>query len=403
MMIVKTLTDSARVVALAVALSSLVACSGELVESLPDGAADGGVQQDGLAPPAQDGAPDTLSPDALVADLKAPDAPPVAKPKNLQPCAGGKCWSATALSGLCGVSSFSEDFSSGKYNVHTLSLSPQNGVKVELTLQPTASSWKPALVLQKAGITVYDGAIGTSDASLTVQPLNTGKGSGPARVRLTAHKKVTLKVFATGWSVVQSGFTLFLPKSAKYTLTVNSHCAPPKPGKLLSPPNFDAKNKVGGYYLLPQSQPPGLYTRKADGCSRGNKLLIDVLYTVAVHWKQKWPKLSPISFLDLNEGKCSTVNHQTHDDGTHADLTAGCATNVSCSNTQPGIDLAKLFVDTGQVCGIINNDPAIQKVVNAYFNSKFTYKPWHNTFMRSVSGHTKHFHVRVKKPNGNCN
>ena len=60
-------------------------------------------------------------------------------------------------------------------------------------------------------------------------------------------------------------------------------------------------------------------------------------------------------------------------------------------------------MDTGQVCGIINNDPAVQKVVNAYFNSKFSYKPWHGTFMRSVSGHTHHFHVRVKKPNGLCN
>lgn len=386
----------------------LCGCSGELMETGPD-AFDGSARLDGSVAPPQDGSMDQLAPDALT-DSAPPDAappdtkPPAKKPKPLLPCSKGKCWQAPSLSGLCGVSSINEDFSTGKYNVHTLSLSPKNGVKVELTLQATAGSWKPALLLHNAaGTTIHDSETSLSDASLTVTPLNSGKGTGAARVRLTAHKAVTLKVFATGWSVVQSGFSLSLPKTAKYKLTVNSGCAPPKPGKLLSPPNFDAKNVVGGYYLLPQSKPPGLYTRKADVCSRGTKLLIDVLYTVAVLWKQKWPTLSPISFLDLNKGSCSTVNHQTHDDGTHADLTAGCATQVSCTNNHPGIALAKLFVDTGQVCGIINNDPAIQKVVNAYFSSKFSYKPWHNTFMRSVSGHTGHFHVRVKKPDGTCN
>ena len=110
-----------------------------------------------------------------------------------------------------------------------------------------------------------------------------------------------------------------------------------------------------------------------------------------------------MAFLDLNKGPCSTVSHQTHADGTHADLTAGCATQVACTNNQPAMDLARLFVDTGQVCGIINNDTAVQKAVNAYFTSKFSYKPWHSTFMCSVSGHTHHFHVRVKKPDGTSN
>ena len=66
-------------------------------------------------------------------------------------------------------------------------------------------------------------------------------------------------------------------------------------------------------------------------------------------------------------------------------------------------ELAKMFVDTGVACGILNNDTAIQAVVNAYFDSTQTYEPWHGQFMRSVDGHIHHFHVRVKKPDGLCN
>lgn len=336
------------------------------------------------------------------ADQGTPPPPP---PKQLVPCQVGSCWSAGTLSGLCGSSTVKEDYSSGKYNAHRYALSPKPGVKVELSLAATGGAWQPALILHDpSGATVFDGQRARSDATLSVTALATGKSGGPARVRLTAHKALTLDVFTSGWSVINGGFVPYLPKSATYSLTVASSCQPPPPGKLLSPPNFDPKNKDSkGYYLLPHSQPAGLYTRKADACSRGTRLLIDVLYTVAYQWKTKQPSYSPIAYLDLNEGSCSTVNHATHDDGTHADLTAGCATQVSCTNNQPAIDLAKLFVDTGQVCGIINNDTAVQKVVNAYFNSKFSYKPWHGTFMRSVSGHTHHFHVRVKKPNGLCN
>jgi hypothetical protein len=388
-------------------------CTGEL----GSGAADSGVNPPTKDSAVKDGAvKDSAVKDGAVKDGAAKDGavkppgdsavpPPPTKPMQLAPCkAPGKCWSAPALSALCGTVTQTEDYSSGKYNVHRYSLSPKPGVKVTLTLETTAGGYKPALVLaDQTGATVYDGATGLVNAALNVVPLNSGKGTLGAKVRLTASKATNLQVHATGWSVINSGFAAPLPKSAKYKLTVHSGCPPPKPGQLLSPPNFDAKNKVKGYYLLPQSKPPGLYTRKADACSRGTKLLIDVLYTVAVRWKQKWPSLSPIAFLDLNEGSCSSVNHATHDDGTHADLTAGCATQVACTNNQPAIDLAKLFVDTGQVCGIINNDTAVQKSVNAYFSGKFSYKPWHGTFMRSVSGHTHHFHVRVKKPDGTCN
>lgn len=323
-------------------------------------------------------------------------------PKAYKPCATGKCWDAPKLSGACGRTTVNEDYSTGKYNVHEYPLSPPRGVTVELTLERTAGSWHPALILHDAsGVTLYDGRRARSTSSLAITSLASGRTGTSARVRIVAKKSVKLSVFVSGWRVIDSGFSRAMDTNAKYSLAVVAKCK--SPTGVISPPNFDASNVAKGYYLLPQSQPSGLYTRKADDCSRGTKLLIDVLYTVARRFNQIRPSLTPISILDLNEGSCSTVNHQTHDDGTHADLVAGCATNVSCTDNQPAIDLAKAFVDTGKVCGILNNNTAVQKVVNTYFASKYSYTPWRGTFMRSVSGHTHHFHIRVKKPDGTCN
>ncbi len=325
-------------------------------------------------------------------------------PQQEQPCDAGACWGAPSVTPPCGVVDFDEDFSTGKYNVHEHPVMAPGEVSLDLTLSKMAGTWSPALLVRKEdGTIVSDGVIGWSETGLKIEVLNSGQGSEKATVRITAQQPTQLYVFVTGWEVVDSGFLAPLPAEAKYQLSFDAKCEPPAPGELLSPPNFDPNNIKDGYFLLPESNPPGLYTRKADDCSRGTKLLIDVLYTVATHWKKLRPELAPIKIMDLNEGSCSSVDHATHDDGTHVDLSAGCATQVACKDNQPAIDLAKLFVDTGKTCGIINNDTDVQTEVNAYFGSKFSYKPWHGTFMRSVSGHTHHFHVRVLKPDGKCN
>jgi hypothetical protein len=95
----------------------------------------------------------------------------------------------------------------------------------------------------------------------------------------------------------------------------------------MDPPNFVEDDVVGGYHLLPDAAPPGLYEHKDDDCSRGTRRLIQVLYTVAARWHALRPEFAPIAFRDLNEAWCSSVDHATHDDGTHADLIAGCATD----------------------------------------------------------------------------
>ncbi len=325
-------------------------------------------------------------------------------PQSYVPCEVGQCWDAPSVTAMCGQVGIGEDFSSGKYNVHQRVVTVPGEVAVDLTLAKTAGSWDPALlVADENGAIVHDGELSSSDNELEVKLLSTGQDSSAAAVRITSQSPAKLNVFVTSWSVVDSGFAQPMPAAATYDLTLAAACEPPPPGELLSPPNFDPNNKQGGFFLLPYSDPSGLYTRKADDCARGSKQLIDVIYTVATHFKTLRPELAPISVMDLNEGSCSTVNHATHDDGTHADIVAGCATKVSCQDNAPAIELAKLFVDTGVVCGILNNDTAVQAEVNAYFQSKFSYEPWKGKFMRSVSGHTHHFHVRVKKPNGQCN
>lgn len=335
---------------------------------------------------------------------KPPKCVPKA-PQQLDPCQKGKCWqSKLPLPTLCGSSVKTEDYSSGKYNVHRYLLNTQAKIAIDLSLAPTAGPLKPALVLQTtAGETLFDGTLAVSTSAVQVEVLGTGKTGGPASLRITTAAPMQLHVFVTGWTALDSGFTKGLPQSVKYALTIALDCPAPKPGELKSPPCFDPKNVKNGYVLLPQSCPSGLYTRKADDCSRGSKRLIDTLYTVALRNKQEQPKYAPLHFNDLNEGPCSAVKHQTHKDGTHADIHSGCATKVSCVDNGPAIALAKMFIDTGEACGILFNDTGVQKVVNAYFSSKFTYKPWGSQFMRSVSGHTTHFHLRVKKTNGSCN
>lgn len=368
----------------------------------------GGAADDGAAT----GSPDAGGSDAqwpaadagadAPADGAAADAAPAPTPR--EPCGVGQCWSAPAIGGLCGLSTVNENFATGKYDVHGYALAVPGAVTADLTVTVTGGAWDPALiVLAQDETTLYDGEVGVPGDDPQVTPVQSGHAGGSARVQLTPKSDLPVEVFVTGWSVVDGGFAPALPPDAEYSLTALLDCPPPTPGTLLSPPNFDPTDVENGFYLLPPSEPPGLYTRKPDDCSRGTKLLIDVIYTVATYFKPLYPALAPISVLDLNEGSCSNVDHATHDDGTHVDIVAGCATDVSCADKQAKIALAKLFVDTGAVCGILNNDTAVHAEVNDYFAQQTSYAPWKGQFMRSVTGHDKHFHVRVKKPDGTCN
>jgi hypothetical protein len=328
------------------------------------------------------------------------------QPQQYVPCENGDCWSAPDLVAYCGDSTVDEDYSSGLYNLHEYALDAPADVPLELTLEATAGTWSPALIIRDdQGTTLHDGEVAASNASVTGEPLESGRDSTTARVRLTAHADMPLRVFATSWGVIDSGFTDPMPTDATYQLQVTGDCQA-GPIDLITPPNFDPNDTdSGGYYLLPESEPAGLYTKKHDDCSRGTQLLVEVLYTVAWHWHQQRPALSPIAFRDLNEAWCSSVDHATHDDGTHADVVITCATDVSCSDKEPFLELTRLIIDTGQACGIISDQPsAVLDQVNAYFTANHGYTPWWSTFARpgDPGVHTAHMHVRVKRPDGTC-
>ena len=326
------------------------------------------------------------------------------QPQQYLPCETGRCWSASSIAMLCGLRGIDEDFGSGLYNVHVYSLWVAEGITVDVSLGTTAGDWAPALLVRsEEGVVLDDGETALSSSTASIEVLSTGRASSTASFRITAQQAQRVDLFVTAWGVIDSGFADPIPTDAVYALDLSADCAAGELD-LEVPPNFDPTDVDGGFHVLPPSEPAGLYDKKHDDCSRGVELLIDVLYTVAWHWHQHDPSRPPIHVLDLNEAWCSGVDHATHDDGTHADIVVGCATDVSCGDKAPVLELAKLLVDTGEVCGIINDNTAdVLEQVNGYFDANHAYVPWHDTFMRSIGGHTGHFHIRVKKPDGTCN
>lgn len=338
----------------------------------------------------------------------ATDSGPIHPDTHHEPCSvehAERCWAARDVGVPCGRYAYAEDFSSGRYDVHVVEIAIGEG-PTEIALTRTSGSWAPAMVIHRDGATVFDGSTGYLHPGVfEVTPLETARGER-SRIRIDAAGGSALTIYLTSWEAIDAGFGTMMPIDGTYSFEVTSPDCDPGEG-LLSPPNFDPDDVEGGYHILPESEPPGLYTRKAR-CSRGNRLLIDVLYTVAVRWHAERPEYAPIAFRDLNEcdpRMSGDVDHSTHDDGTHGDLVAGCATQVGCDQAA-SVRLAQLFADTGEVCGIIFDDPDVQALVNPYFVERHDYRTWHGgaerRFMRTVGGHTRHFHVRVKRPDGTC-
>jgi len=193
--------------------------------------------------------------------------------------------------------------------------------------------------------------------------------------------------------------------------------------ELLMPPNIGSP-MVDGYYQMPPPATPGLYVLNTNECGGdrelasacGNIETIQVLYTVATAWRENYPSEAPLYIRDINgdylENACTTSRHETHELGTDADVLIG---NYSVDDR---IALAKLFIDTGYVTGILHSpgtlgsQPSSEAYryineVNAYFEQtqgdRLT--PWNGQFARldldaggRIKGHYAHFHVHV----GDC-
>jgi len=164
------------------------------------------------------------------------DASPPPKPDAVAPCAQGSCWQTELYPNACGFAANDEDFSSGKYNVHAYATQVHGGSEMNLALTNSGGSWQPALILTKAdGTVVYDGEVGLVENGLTVTQVTSGRTGGTAHFKVNSTTSWEGTLFVSGWSVVDSGFTEFLPADAVYHVESESVCAPPQPGQGTAP------------------------------------------------------------------------------------------------------------------------------------------------------------------------
>jgi hypothetical protein len=143
--------------------------------------------------------------------------------------------------GACGSTTIQQDFSSGSYNVHRYLLMAPAEVELEITLTRTAGAWSPTLIVHdEQGTTVHDGDQSYSTAALEVSTVSPSPSPDAVAVRIRAATHQHLAVFATGTSVVASGFSGAMPTDAEYTLEAAIDGVPVEPlqvrGVVLDPP-----------------------------------------------------------------------------------------------------------------------------------------------------------------------
>jgi len=173
----------------------------------------------------------------------------------------------------------------------------------------------------------------------------------------------------------------------------------PPPGGLLTPPNLNLTPLVDGYFRMPPSIDGSYNVTSPTQEQCGQVPLIRVIYTVAQNWQKNHPSL-PITVRDLNG-----LGHKTHDYGVDVDIVVGGGVTSIKSRAQDDLttELAKLFIDTGVVTGIAHDNTRIQASVNNYFRTTQPgLTPWKNRdkFMRDITGHGSHFHVRIGDGDG---
>jgi len=210
-----------RVVALCGALTFtlpvLGGCLAEMDGGVPQGAPQGG---EGGGPTDGDG---IGLPEGHDPGLAAPDPAPA----QHAPCDHGDCWDAPSVTAHCGAGAFDEDFSTGLYNVHAYPIETPAGVAVELRVEQTGGSWRPAVLLaDEEGTILHDGEIASSSDALQVELLASGKDGSEAALRITADESTPLVVYVTSWEVVEGDFAPAMPTSATYELSTAADCPP---------------------------------------------------------------------------------------------------------------------------------------------------------------------------------
>lgn len=135
-------------------------------------------------------------------------------------------WGLSAALHRCREWSLAENYSTGRFNVHRFRVELPAGGPVTVRFARTAGVWEPAiLVSDVAGAPIVTAAGPTAHATVTATVDASGRGSDAAALTLQAATATTVQVYVTGWSVIDGGYATFLPRTAKYLLSMAHECA----------------------------------------------------------------------------------------------------------------------------------------------------------------------------------
>lgn len=194
--------------------------------------------------------PDLDEPDLDEPDLDEPDLDPpdVDEPDMDEPEAGAlallardaalgsgasdalvipaRVWRTSANQSACQGRNITEDFSSGRYNVHRWSASWGDQGPVTATLTRTAGAWQPALVVATAQGELIWAGDAAGDAPGFAAAGVSGRGGAQASVTVTPPRGVSVFVYVTSWEALERGLLPGPPTTARYTLSLQQECPP---------------------------------------------------------------------------------------------------------------------------------------------------------------------------------
>lgn len=168
----------------------------------------------------------------------------------------------------------------------------------------------------------------------------------------------------------------------------------PAIGQTMEIPTTGPVDETGWYFQLPEA-PNGEYQIYSCANHRyGQKPLLNVIYTVAVGWKNYTQGGSLLNAGDLN-----AAGHKSHRWGFDADIvvTDDSATYIYADSYDKNraVEFGKLFMNTKLMYLIFFNDENVRQAVNAYAAENNL--PGE---MQYSDGHEDHFHVRLNIPAG---
>lgn len=138
-----------------------------------------------------------------------------------------RIWRTQGDFAACQASTLTEDFSSGRYNVHRWSSPLSDRGPLLLSLERTAGDWQPALLLVNAqGQVIYQGD-GTGGApGYVVEAGDSGRQGDTASLTLLPQRAEAVYLYVTSWGALDSGLEQGITQQARYRLSVRQPCPP---------------------------------------------------------------------------------------------------------------------------------------------------------------------------------